>query len=244
MNHNRKVEMRKLFLLLICTFIIGVETINSQTVQTVFTQQFRAFDTNGPMGDCLFPIDTAGLIVYQGVDTSDYKKEELESMFIRFIQQLENIGIYDIRELESGKRYDINISVGKELVNIGYAQWERDKSTVRCHVKLEYKDGRYRYTVNPYETNRWTIKGEGKSDGHPNVLHWQRVNSLTKEQEEFASKHNLKREKFQREYNEYTARIAEENSSYQAEYDAVTLLVSRISNFCDELKAFDEEEDF
>lgn len=234
--------MKKVFIALLF-IVFGTAPLFSQSV---FSPLFRAEDTNGPMGDCLFPMDENGKIIYQGVDSvHQFSKENLQSMFDEFMQYLGKENDYDIREIEKGKSYDINISVGKIDVNVGFVQWERDMSTVRCHVKLQCKDGRYKYTVNPYETNRWTIRGEGKSDGHPNVIHWQRVNSLTKEQIEFANTHNLKREKYQKEYEEYDTKIAAEHYSYQAEYEAVLLLVNHVSNYCEELKAIiDSEEDF
>lgn len=51
--------------------------INAQ-VTSPFSEQFKASDTNGLMGECLFPISDAGNVLYQGVMESNFSKSELK----------------------------------------------------------------------------------------------------------------------------------------------------------------------
>lgn len=203
----------------------------------VYSTNFRTFDTNGPMGECLFDTVEHGEIMFQNVVIIDKTKSELREKAIRFFEEIDNSDVYDVsareKNMESYVKYDVNISSGRMRDNAGFVSWERDVSTVRCHVTVEFKDGRYRYIVNPYETNRMTIRGEAKSDGRPNEIHWQRVNSLTKER----AKYKVGKKK----YEEYTAQINFENECYRAEYNAVQEFVRRLSSY---YETTDKEADF
>ena len=77
--------MKKVFIALLF-IVFGTAPLFSQSV---FSPLFRAEDTNGPMGDCLFPMDENGKIIYQGVDSvHQFSKENLQSMFDEFMQYL------------------------------------------------------------------------------------------------------------------------------------------------------------
>ncbi len=230
MKHSTRIV---LLLMFICSTNIGMSQSSNP-----FAAPFRAYDTNGPMGKCLFQTDDKGEIVYQAVVETNYSKEEQKKLAERFFEIIDKEDIYDVRLVQNEKDfafdYDVNVSSGRQRVNVNVATWERDRSTVRCHVKLEFKEGRYRYTVNPYETNRQTIRGEAKSDGHPNILHWQRVNSLTKERAADKKK----------KYDEYTKQIQEENNCYQAEYSAIQAFIKLLASYCVYVESVDKEADF
>lgn len=227
--------MKKLFFaILVCVCnVVFAQNVNP------FNSAFRTFDTNGPMGECLFDTIDNGEIIYRDVVHVEHTKIELKEIAIRFFELLDKESIYDVRvvqnEKESSLEYDVNVASGRQMVDAGFGSWERDRSTVRCHVRIELKDGRYRYTVNPYETNRQTIRGEAKSDGRPNEIHWQRVNSLMKERP---------REGWSRRYVEYDEMIKEEKSTYKAEYDAIQKLVGQIASFCKYVEDIDGNADF
>ena len=63
------------------------------------------------------------------------------------------------------------------------------------------------------------IRGEAKSEGPSNLIHWQRLNSLKKERAETKKKSEIE---------EYDHQIAFEEASYQAEYDAVQMVIKGI----------------
>ncbi len=194
-------------------------------VSPIFKENFKATDTNGPMGECLFPTNSEGKIFYYGVIEAPCSKAELKEYAIRFFRELDknpNINVKTIQtEYESRYDFDVILSSGKVKQEIHYAKYYRDRSRIRCHVALEFKEGRYRYTVNPYETNRLNLRGAAKCDGTPNEIHWQRVNSLNKRRDSHL--------------------IDNENETYKAEYEAVINLVKLLANYYNEMN---QEADF
>lgn len=229
--------MKKALFLTLLIYLSGV--VFSQ-VTSSYSQQFRANDTNGPMGECLFEANSDGEIIYQSTIEVEKTKSELKDSAIQFFKLIDKENIYDVRLIQNEKEnyvdYDVNIASGRVKANADFISWERDRSTLRCHVKIEFKDGRYRYTVNPYETNRQTIRGEAKSDGRPNEIHWQRVNSLIKERSQYKPG--------KKKYIEYTEQIDDEIDCYQAEYNALQNFLSLISSYCDYVENSDKEADF
>ena len=85
---------------------------------------------------------------------------------------------------------------------------------------IEIRKEKYRYTLNNFFTQHRRIPGDGKSDGPSNMIHWQRVNSLTKE---MPAKGKM-REKQQQ-------MIEDEKVTYQAEYNAVQDILNGIKTF-------------
>jgi len=223
-----------------CFILILVPLFIIAQVTSPYKEQFKANDTNGPMGECLFPIQEDGNVTYQEVIEIDYTKSELKEMIIEFFNTLDKEDEYDVRtiqtENESHYDFDVNIASGRCRQDAGFVSWMRDISTVRSHVKLEFKEGRFRYTVVLYETNRQTIRGEAKSDGQPNKLHWQRVNSLTKERNEYRNG--------SKKYKEYDAQIILENEWYQKEYEAVQKFLQRLASYPEEVRQTNAEADF
>lgn len=119
---------------------------------------------------------------------------------------------------------EIELPIGKEFYKISVpygeiAAFERHTSQVTFMCMLEVKNGRYRYTLTDFYTNRRMIRGEAKSEGPSNLIHWQRLNSLKKEREETKRKSEIE---------EYNAQIAFEEASYQAEYDAIQTIIKGI----------------
>lgn len=190
-----------------------------------------AFDTNGPMGECLFPMNDKGEIVYTDIIPCALSADTIMGLAKEFM--------YDI-----GKRYNatckielegvtklackVMIPIGKEYFSIGdIATWERSHSEVSFDLLIEIRPKKYRYTLNNFYTQRRRIPGEGKNDGPSNLIHWQRVNSLTKE----TPRKGKNRE-------EYLRMIEDEKTTYQAEYNAV-------QGFLKDLRTFAEiKEDF
>lgn len=226
--------------LLLCIVLMIAPLLVNAQVTSPYSEQFRAFDTNGPMGECLFPITDDGDVIYQEIIESGFSKSELKEKAIKFFRYLDKEDVFDVKTIqideESYYDFDVNIASDRFLQESGFVSWMRDLSTVRSHVKIEFKEGKYRYTVVLYETNRQTIRGEAKSDGKPNIIHWQRVNSLTKERD------NCR--KGSKKYNEYNTQIDLENEWYQKEYDAVQRFLQRLATFPEEIQQKEQESDF
>ena len=206
-------------------YSMAENNLSRYPVSPIFKENYQATDTNGPMGECLFPTNDEGKIIYQGVIVAPCSKAALKECAIRFFRELDKNPMINVKtiqtEYESRYDFDVILSSGKVRQEIHYAKYYRDRSRIRCHVAIEFKEGRYRYTVNPYETNRLNLRGKAKCDGTPNEIHWQRVNSLNKRWDSHI--------------------IDYENETYKAEYEAVINLVKLLANYYNEMN---QEADF
>ena len=115
-----------------------------------------------------------------------------------------------------------------KYIAAGYAgTWAKAAATVSFNLVIDIRNGKYRYTLSNFETDRWRIPGEGRDKGQSNVIHWQRVNSLRKELASAKKK----------DQDEIRGMIKKEEISYRKEYEAVM-------NFIDGLKSFAVIDDF
>ena len=72
--------------LLICIVLMIAPLLVKAQVTSPYSEQFRAFDTNGPMGECLFPITDDGDVIYQEIIESSFSKSELKKKAIKFFR--------------------------------------------------------------------------------------------------------------------------------------------------------------
>ena len=207
--------MRKILLIALMCVSLGV---NAQNIN------YRAFDTNGPLGECLFPQDENGNIAFSEIIPCTYSADTIMGLAKEYM--------YDI-----GKRYNadckielngltkiackVKLPIGKEYFPLGSIYtFERSHSEISFDMVIEVKEGKYRYTLDNFFTQRRRIPGEGKSDGQSNIIHWQRVNSLKKEMPKKGSKRD-----------EYLRMIEDEKATYQAEYNAIQNVLSGLREF-------------
>lgn len=197
-----------------------------------------AYDANGPIGDCLFPMDDEGKITIQDVVKTDYSKDSTIVFVTDFLEKEDDangisVSIPSLSKLNDVITCDVEMNVGKELVEMPYAGlMERHVSQISFNVKIEVKDGRFRYILSDFYTNRRTIHGEAKSEGPSNLIHWQRVNSLTNERDEYDYRHKRKSKRVKQNLKEWDDQIAKEIKSYEGEYDAVQSFISDLENCC------------
>ena len=207
----------------IFVFLLCVYSVKAQNLEHV------AFDTNGAMGECLFPQDENGNIKFVGVVNCKMSPDTIMGLAKEFIYDLtkkykaktSNVleGITKVAcdmELKIGKNY---ISVSVWGANIG--TWERAASTIKFNLVIDIRDGKYRYTLSDFYTDRRRIPGEAKDQGPSNMIHWQRVNSLTKEMEKAKAKSK----------SQYQEQIDFENAMYKAEYAAVQDVITGLKTF-------------
>lgn len=189
-----------------------------------------SFDTNGPMGICLFPQNDFGDIVYRDVIQSDLSADRISDLAIEFVNSIPKLYRAEISDKLEGKTKvgcEVEMKVGKRYVSVGIfgndniGTWEKAASTVKFNLMIEIRNNKYRYTLHSFTTDRYRIPGEGKDKGPSNMIHWQRVNSL---QMEMNDARRSKKSEFQ-------AMIDYENELYQEEYNAVKNFLSGVTSF-------------
>ena len=144
-----------------------------------------AMGTNGPVGELLFDQDSNGVIEYCGIVEPDLSADVIFGLakeFLHFAQKKYNAEVSDLFEGITKIACNVELSVGKKYIDVPLVgTWQKAASTVSFSVLIEVRNGRYRYTLSDFITDRWRIPGDGKDNGQSNVIHWQRVNSLKKE---------------------------------------------------------------
>ncbi len=182
-----------------------------------------ALDTNGPMGECLFPQDENGEIVMSGVVECSYTVDTIKALLREWAYEEEYKNDIDFDDLLDGiskLEWEVEIPVGVDLMNIGgVAAFYRDKSQVKFYLTIDIRDYKFKYTLYNFYTHKRMIRGESKSEGPTNMIYWQRVNSLTKEA---AAKKNKKKKA------EIEALLEDEKIQYQCEYAAVCDFIDRL----------------
>ena len=185
-----------------------------------------AFDTNGPVGDVLFDQNENGEIVYSGVVEVRFSADTLFGLAKEFLYDLEKkfgAEVSDRFEGVTKVACDIELPVGSRFIDAGYVGvWEKAASTVSFNLVIDIRSGKYRYTLSRFVTDRWRIPGEGKDEGPSNLIHWQRVNSLTQELAEARS--SKKKE-------EISEMLDRERIAYSAEYNAVMDFIHGLESF-------------
>lgn len=194
---------------------------------TAFGQQisFTAFDTNGPMGECLFEENENGEIIYSGVVETPFSADTVLGLAREYLYTIEkkyNAKISDRFEGVTKVACDVELPVGIKFINAAWAGMiAKAAAIVKFNLVIDIRPGKYRYTLTNFTTDRWRIPGEGKDNGPSNMIHWQRVNSLQKELD-----HAKKKDK-----EEYVQMIEKEKASYEAEYKTVIDFIEGLKTF-------------
>lgn len=226
--------------LLMATVLIVLSSSNlfAQYKWIEFTADHIAYDANGPIGDCLFPMDDEGKITLQEIVKTEISKDSTTLFVTEFLKNKDiedgvSVSTPVSSSVNSNITCDVEMNVGKELFEVPYAgMMERHVSQISFKVLVEVKEGRFRYTLTDFYTNRRTIHGEAKSEGPSNLIHWQRVNSLTNERDEYDYRHKRKSKRVKQNLKEWDDQIAKEIKSYEGEYDAVQSFISDLENCC------------
>lgn len=204
-----------------------------------------ATSANGQKGECLFPEDEKGNIVFSSVVEIPLSADSIMLIVDDYISAQNVSDKCVIKRLSNSYRtstYSIQFNVGSQTWGIEF--WgsplfvgRRDASHVKFKCLVEVRTGKYKYTLFDFETNRTSLWGEAKNDGQSNLIHWQRVNSLTKERDEYAASNDVNKRITKEVLYDYNAQIAYETCLYQAEYDVT-------KRFVDGLKTISVNEDF
>ena len=207
--------MKKLLTILALSLVMS--TANAQNLMNY------AFDTNGPVGECLFPDE------YRTVVKTNFSADTIMGLakeFLYSISKKYNASTSNEMEGITKLACDIELKVGKKYISVGVmgsnnniGTWEKAASTISFSLMIEIRDKKYRYTLSNFVTDRYRIPGDGKDQGPSNLIHWQRVNSLTKEMPKRGSKRI-----------EYENMLYLEKALYQAEYNAVQDVINGLEN--------------
>lgn len=195
--------------------------------------------TSSPDGDMpimLFPTN-GGFVNYSETYEVNGTAEEAIDIVKEFITALSTQKAYKIKTLSESARavtYDIAASGGEEDLSLEI--WgspvfifSRSASVVKFKMTAMAKNGKLKVVLDDFETNRNTIRGRAKNDGDPNIIHWQRVNSLHDELwEEIGGNEPTKRKHYSESY-DYNSRIASEFVKYANEYNLVQTIVDNLS---------------
>lgn len=205
-----------------------------------------AQSANGEMGECLFPKGEDGKVFFSEIISSPFSADSIIMAADNFMMKMNIKDGYTIESVSSSpsmKTYNVQLEVGKQNWGIEYFGSplfviQRDASHVKFKCVIEAKQGRYKYSMFDFETNRNTIRGEAKNDGDPNIIHWQRVNSLKKERDLYISKHNVEKRQSKEVIYDYDSQIAYESNLYLAEYNSFKKLVDGLAhlNFNDDFE--------
>lgn len=178
------------------------------------------FDTNGPIGAVLFPEDENGDVVITEVITAGFKADTLKALAIEFLKGTDRSEDMNVSKIDEGLTKitaDVEVREGTRIVELPAGPGiEKAKSTVDFKLVIDFRDGKYRYTLTNFHTDRWRIKGDGEDQGPSNRLHYQRVNSINKD---------IKRKNTRAEM------LAEEEEAYQEEYKMVMKFVECLRTF-------------
>ena len=209
--------MKRFFAIILCVLF----------ALTAFGQQisFTAFDTNGPMGECLFEQNENGEIIYTGIVETPFSADTVLGLAREYLYTIEKkygVRISDRFEGVTKVACDVEFPVGTKYINASYAGIiAKAAATVNFNLVIDIRPGKYRYTLTNFTTDRWRIPGEGKDKGQSNMIHWQRVNSLQKELEKARKK----------DKEEFATMIEKEKASYEGEYKAVMDFIEGLKTF-------------
>ena len=176
----------------------------------------------------MFPEDETGNVVFSSIINIPFSADSIMLIVDDYISAQNISDKFVAKNLSKSSRtstYSIQLNIGKQMWGVEYwgsplFVFARDASHVKFKCIIEARKGKYKYSLVDFETNRHTIRGEAKNNGHPNVIHWQRINSLTKERNDYASKNDSNKRKVKEVLFDYNSQIAYEACLYQAEYDA------------------------
>lgn len=212
----------KIKLTIVLTLLFHVGYISSQNLL------HYAISTNGEKGECLFPEDDNGDVCFSDIIEVPYSADTIMTAANDYITSRSVSEKCVVKCLSNSPRastYSVQLNIGKQAW--GFDFWGsplfvrvKDASHVKFNCIIEARQGKYKYSLINFETNRNTIRGEAKNDGQPNIIHWQRVNSLTKERDAFVASHNIEKRSVKEDLFDYNSQIAYEACLYQAEYEA------------------------
>lgn len=183
-----------------------------------------------PESDNYFlPEDSNGRVFISGVVEVPYSADTIISLTKDFEVEIDHWKYCDTSDKYYGLSkisFITELGVGERVVDLGIVgEVTKPKSIVKFLLTLEVRDGKYRYTMTDFKTERWRIRGDGPDDGPSNEMHRQRVACINGYPKKYKG---IPREEY----------LAEEEDSLKAEYEVVMKFVKEVENMCNRFSDF------
>lgn len=218
--------MRAYQVLIISVLILTTGLSHCQNLLNV------AFNDDSIKVDVLFP-EKDGDIFYQSIvivpsinaaSINDIGKRV--DTYVKGLSMDQRIKVTTIVQSEIRKSYKVSIEIGDMLYGLDFMgapiyYQRKNLSEISFDCSIDIADSTLRYTLNNFYTKRRMLKGEAKSEGQSNTIHWQRVNSLIKERDEFLKAQKKVDRKCNESVYDYNLQIANETLLYCREYDII-----------------------
>lgn len=235
--------MKKVILLLL-TFTITFQLTCAQNML------HYALSSNGEKEWTLFPENANGDVVFSSVVEVPFSADTIlmaADSYLTSLNAPENCEVKTVSKSNIKNVYSIQLNVGKqlwavELFGSPLFVVNRDASHVKFTCVVEARKGKYKYSLIDFETNRRTLPGDAKNDGQPNVIHWQRINSILKVRSNYCSSHNASKRQAQEDIYSYNEAIAEETYLYFDEYNEVLRFEDGLKNLTFAVDDFEDIE--
>lgn len=222
------------------------------SAQVQYAQNMRHYtlSSNGEKEWILFPENSNGDVIFSSIVEAPFSADTILMAADSYIISLNAPGNCEVKAVSKSNIknvYSVQLNVGKQLWTIEYYRTplfviNRDVSHVKFTCVIEARNGKYKYSLIDFETNRRTIPGEAKNDGQPNVIHWQRVNSILKERKDYCSSHKAAKRQAIEDIYSYNEAIAEETYLYFDEYNSVQRFEEGLKNLTFAVDDFEDLE--
>lgn len=194
-----------------------------------------ATNPNGEMPIVLFP-ENSGIVQYEYSIDTNVSSDDILDYAEETINNLSAKSNYKFEILNSGRRslsYKVEMIYGSQPLTL-YPVWvfNRSATKVKFQCNIYARDGKYKFSLTNFETNRNTIHGNAKNDGDPNIIHWQRVNSLLSERKEEIGSSDINSRKARQIAYDYNCQIAFECHLYAQEWNLLQKLIDSLNNVC------------
>ena len=209
-----------------------VGTLVAPTLCHAQNMMHYATSPDGVMDYVLFPSKDGSVFVNETIacpaNADDIK--DVTEAFMIYMNGSSGIKVKPTGVARKLQSYNVKMEFAEapltfEVFGSPVACINRSASEVKFKVIIAQKDSLCTVTMTDFETNRTTLRGAAKNDGDPNVIHWQRVNSLRKERD--AAAQNFKpdsREARSINY-DYDRQIEFENYLYANEANGVNCIL-------------------
>lgn len=187
---------------------------------------------DGAMPVALFPQKNDRTFIYKSfvLDSTVNYIDDIEQLLLN-IDSTKGYKVEDIKRGAKSISCKIEIEFGNqpwEITVFGspVIAFNRNASKVKFQGMYGEKNGEGYFRLDNFETNRNTLRGAAKNDGDPNIIQWQRVNSLLMERS--AECGNLSNRKDVEKMYNYNSQIATECCLYCMEWNLTNAIINAI----------------
>lgn len=227
-----KTTMRSLKIIIALLLLMNVGFVEGQNLF------YYATHPNGKTGERLFPEDSNGDVFFSDIIEIPYSADTIMAVIDEFLLSKDELDRFEVDRVSKSPRkssYKVQLNIGRgswgiEVMGTPIFGFTRDASQIKFNCLIEYRNGKYKYTLNNFETNRRTIRGNAKNDGQPNIIHWHRVNSLKNERDSYIANNGKDNRKAKEFIYDCNTQIAYEECLYIAEYEATKAFVESLKN--------------